>query len=1093
MLRNTTLSVVLLISLLSSSSLCGVIVTVSNADIEGVGGLRSAMNQVNASVDLSNTINITPSALMNQVYNLPPINISGKSLVVNGAVGGTILNGQNLYRGFLVSAGDVTLNNMEFTNTRALGGNGGMGNTPGGGGMGAGGAFFVRSGSTLTLNSIVMTSSSAHGGSGGGATGVNSGGGGGGMGGKGGDGTFTGIAIPTGGGGGGLFGNGSVGDPDGAGVGGGGLLGNGGFSGGIPFLDLSGGGGGGGDGVGVIPPAWNGQNGAGGVGGNGGNSTGMNGRGGLNSGNPSENGENGNLDNIGGGGGAGGNPGGNGGDGAYGGGGGGGGWTLLTSAGGNGGDFGGGGSGVSSSGTGGFGGGGAGGSSQASGGAGNFGGGGGGADIAPTNGGFGGGGSGSGLAAFGQGGAFAGNGGNYGSNGKGGGGGGAGLGGAIFIHLGGTVLIHDGSSFTAGTNDVVAGLGGSPYSSGTAGDPGQAFGKDIFMMASAQLTVDITNDLNIPSDIIGDQGAGGGSVFTNGLTKLGTGTLTLGGNNTYSGTTLVTAGTLALNGSVTTPADVQNGALLTGMGTVYNVLTVETGGALSPTPFSVFHANSLVLNPSSQLIINADSAGNSSLLDIAGNALLDGILTMDFAAGQYPIGELFTILNAPGGVSGQFSSTQTTQGVSYSVIYLPNSVQVVIGNVIPPSPPSPSKCPVNFTLSLAGVHDNARKVGNYLNRNYDQPVIQSIIQTLRQLSSEDLSDALKSISPGRNAMATYVAQDVMFSVNQVAATRMSIQRSSRWLGQHNSMVASAWQETLEANNEALPQGSTTKAAAGTDEAVFWVAGIGDFSHQKAQRQNPAFSFNAEGGMLGFETYKLSNLLVGAAAGYAQSHITMDSEAGSNLTNYYFAGIYLTSYLGQGYFEFGLWGTYDHFKNKRHIAYPGFSATAHSTHTGWQLTPLISGGYDVDCRWGIFEPFLSAQAVINVEQGFTETNAFPYNMRQDPKTSELLRLEGGFNGYETWTRDWGSVILRETLSYVRRQFYGVGTVNAAIVGAPGTLTVYSLTQDQNILSAGAELFIKNKSGGFVSASYVGEYGFGSGYFSNEVIGKIGVYF
>lgn len=70
---------------------------------------------------------------------------------------------------------------------------------------------------------------------------------------------------------------------------------------------------------------------------------------------------------------------------------------------------------------------------------------------------------------------------------------------------------------------------------------------------------------------------------TNGLTKSGAGTLTLGATNTFTGATYVAGGKLAVNGSIAASSSVtvKRAATLSGSGTV-SATTIESGGILSP-------------------------------------------------------------------------------------------------------------------------------------------------------------------------------------------------------------------------------------------------------------------------------------------------------------------------------------------------------------------------------------------------------------------------------------------------------------------------------------------------------------------------------
>ncbi len=65
------------------------------------------------------------------------------------------------------------------------------------------------------------------------------------------------------------------------------------------------------------------------------------------------------------------------------------------------------------------------------------------------------------------------------------------------------------------------------------------------------------------------------------LTKLGSGKLTLNGDNTYTGGTIVAEGALWVNGTLTGDVTIQDGAKLGGSGTL-GELTVQDGGILAP-------------------------------------------------------------------------------------------------------------------------------------------------------------------------------------------------------------------------------------------------------------------------------------------------------------------------------------------------------------------------------------------------------------------------------------------------------------------------------------------------------------------------------
>lgn len=102
-------------------------------------------------------------------------------------------------------------------------------------------------------------------------------------------------------------------------------------------------------------------------------------------------------------------------------------------------------------------------------------------------------------------------------------------------------------------------------------------GLDLALLNDANTPIALTVGANNSSTTYKGVLSGGGS-----LVKTGSGTLTLGGVNTYTGITSVSAGTLKVDGSSTSPTTVNSGATLAGDGTVNATVTVNSGGSIAP-------------------------------------------------------------------------------------------------------------------------------------------------------------------------------------------------------------------------------------------------------------------------------------------------------------------------------------------------------------------------------------------------------------------------------------------------------------------------------------------------------------------------------
>ena len=129
-------------------------------------------------------------------------------------------------------------------------------------------------------------------------------------------------------------------------------------------------------------------------------------------------------------------------------------------------------------------------------------------------------------------------------------------------------------------------------------------------------------------------GIGGDNATDGGLTKTGAGSLTLGGANSYTGTTTVSQGTLLLNGSTASAGLINVSALATlgGSGSGGGV-TVADNAILAPGAAASNHftMQDLTLGDTSGLAFELDAPDpglnvQNDHLNIAGNLLLDGVL-----------------------------------------------------------------------------------------------------------------------------------------------------------------------------------------------------------------------------------------------------------------------------------------------------------------------------------------------------------------------------------------------------------------------------------------------------------------------------------
>lgn len=244
-----------------------------------------------------------------------------------------------------------------------------------------------------------------------------------------------------------------------------------------------------------------------------------------------------------------------------------------------------------------------------------------------------------------------------------------------------TVIFAGNHSGFSGTFTHSAALNNTQFSTATSGSSGAAYditaGELIFAgtgsytvqfgslastggtirggnAAAGTTTLEVGN-LNTNTSIAGNINNGAAKVIA--LTKVGTGTLTIGGTNNYNGATTISAGTLLVNGSLgNTAVAVAAAGTLGGSGSITG--TVSVTGSLSPgNSIESLATGALTMASGSSYVFEvADNSTNGAdLVTVSGTlSLTDVILDFDaatlaaFASGSWAANDKITLFSYTG-------------------------------------------------------------------------------------------------------------------------------------------------------------------------------------------------------------------------------------------------------------------------------------------------------------------------------------------------------------------------------------------------------------------------------------------------------------
>jgi fibronectin-binding autotransporter adhesin len=246
---------------------------------------------------------------------------------------------------------------------------------------------------------------------------------------------------------------------------------------------------------------------------------------------------------------------------------------------------------------------------------------------------------------------------------------------------------------------------------------------DAFISTNGAIIDSQANAIGIPQPLESDPALAGGA--DGGLTKLGTGSLTLSATNTYTGPTVVSNGTLVVNGVLGNGAvSVGVGTTLAGSGIIGGPVTVKTNGTLNVGGVAtnvLTINNTLTFMPgSTNVAIISSTNGTSDLVKGITTANYAGTLQVNnLASPNTPTnGQTFQIFSASG-FSGNFTNITSAPGAGLAWSFAPSSGILSVVSVVSQTAPNitSSVTGSNLTLSWAADHTGWRLLEqtNHLN------------------------------------------------------------------------------------------------------------------------------------------------------------------------------------------------------------------------------------------------------------------------------------------------------------------------------------------------------------------------------------------
>jgi autotransporter-associated beta strand protein len=606
---------------------------------------------------------------------------------------------------------------------------------------------------------------------------------------------------------------------------------------------------------------------------------------------------------------------------------------------------------------------------------------------------------------------------------------------------------------TGGNARFVTNAGGLVDFSGSAGPAGDGKitagsieGAGDYVIGHT-LTVGSNNLSTEVSGVISDCGCPGS------LVKVGSGTLTLSGNNTYTGTTDVNGGTLAVDGSIASSVltRVNSGGTLAGTGVAGNT-QVNSGGIFAPgsgTPGSSMTIAGNLAFMSGALYLVQVNPGAASFANVMGTASLDGNVKVVFAPGSYTP-RSYLILHSAG-----------LNGSCAGVIDPPNFVATLSYTA------TDAFLDLVAALGLGGrLTQNQANVAAAINKFFNNGgTLPPGFLQLFNLTGSDLANALTLLSGE-------VATGAQHGAFQLTGQFLSLMLDPFVDGRAGVAGVTGQAIGFAPGHDPLPEeiaiayakALRTPGYKPTPFEQRWSVWGGAYGGINKTGGDPIvvgshdFSAQTAGVAAGMDYRVAPGLVVGFALAGAGTGWTLTQGLGSGRSDAFQAGVYGTMHGGPAYVAAAL-AYAQHWLSTDRYAFAGDHLTA--SFAGESFGARLESGYRMRTAFGALTPYAALQ-----EQNFhtpTYSESDPsgggFGLTYNAHTASHVRTELGTRFDKQILLDWSTVLaLRAKLAWAHDTVSDPTLVPSfqALPGASFVVQGAPPPKDSTLTSAGAEL-------------------------------------